>query len=93
VHTDLVVQGLEGDKEGAHRELQHLEKVSARRLRILEDLSGKMKGDVLKQLLQEQSKTKVELQQTKKKLKSARSFKKRRCWLTNGRGWTSFWRR
>ena len=36
-----------------------------------------MKGDVLKQLLQEQSKTKVELQQTKKKLKSVKFQKQK----------------
>jgi len=68
---------MEGDIEGARRELQLLEKVAARRLRIAEDLLAKMKGDVLKQLLLEQSKTKVELQQTKKNLKSVKFQKQK----------------
>jgi len=68
---------MEGDIEGARRELQLLEKVAARRLRIAEDLLAKMKGDVLKQLLLEQSKTKAELQRTKEKLKSVKFQKQK----------------
>ena len=50
MYTDLVVQGLKGDIEGARMELEHLGKVAARRLKIVEDLSEKFKGKVVKQL-------------------------------------------
>jgi ABC-type phosphate transport system auxiliary subunit len=74
---DLVVEGLKGDVEGAHMELQLLEKVAARRLKIVEDLAAKSKEDVVQQLVHEECKAMAELKITKKKLKSVRQEKNR----------------
>ena len=77
IYTDLVVQGLKGDIEGARMELEHMDKVAARRLRIVEDLSEKFKDKVVKQLFLEESKALAELKITKKKMRSLKQEKKR----------------